>query len=250
MTLRSLLRRYLSLLHTNYLYHISLRNLAVRSILRHSLSHCQWVLSLSFGFEVGYGLPTRMVLGNDLVAPYQPIIVEDHPSLQQPSPRLLDGLVLPCYWYPITGMFPFLRSFHILTSILAPVDLSQKLWDSDVGARDALSSFIIEYCLNDAFCFHFRNDHTIIFDDSRDERWSVVLAHLLNRKCVSAPANPLCKFVCDVLSAIRPSNLLCSLLPVAYQNKLVPLQNSSLCSGSNGLYAATTCPRRELQSKL
>ena len=112
-------------------------------------------------------------------------------------------------------MFPFLHSFHILISILAPVDLSQKLWDSDVGARDALSSFVIECYLNDAFHFDSWDDHAIVFDDSRDERRIVVLAHLLNGKCVSAPANPSCKLVCEAPSAIRPSNPLCLPLLVA-----------------------------------
>ena len=141
--------------------------------------------------------------------------------------------------------------FHVLITIPAPVDLSQKLWDPDVGARDALLSFVIECCLNDAFCFDLWNDHAIVFDDLHDERWIVVLAHLLNGKCVSAPPNPSCKlFARDALSTIRLSNLLCSSLLVAHQNKSIPLQVSSLCCRSISLYTTTAYPGRELQSKL
>ena len=57
-------------------------------------------------FEVGYGLPADMVLGNDWVAPCQPTLVEDHSSLQQPSLQLLDSLAPPHYWYPVVGMSP------------------------------------------------------------------------------------------------------------------------------------------------
>ena len=62
-----------------------------------------------------------------------------------------------------------LHLFRVLIAIPAPVDLSQKLWDPDVGARDALSLFVIECCLNDAFCFDLWNDHAIVFDDLHDE---------------------------------------------------------------------------------
>ena len=107
-----------------------------------------------------------------------------------------------------------LHLFRVLIAIPAPVDLSQKLWDPDVGARDALSSFVIECCLNDAFCFDSWNDHAIVFDDLHDERRIVVLAHLLNGKYVSAPLDPSCKlFACDAPSTTHLSNLLCSSLP-------------------------------------
>ena len=91
----------------------------------------------------------------------------------------------------------------------------------------------------------------MVFDDLHDERRIVVLAHLLNGKCVSAPPNPSCQpFARDDPSTIHLSNLLCSLLLVAHQNKSIPLQVFPLCCGSIGLYAITAYPGRELQSKL
>ena len=145
----------------------------------------------------------------------------------------------------------FLCLFRVLIAIPAPVELSQKLWDPDVGARDALSSFVIECCLNDAFCFDLWNEHAIVFDDLYDEQRIAVLAHLLNGKCISAPSNPSCKlFARDAPSMIHLSNLLCSSLLVTHQNKSIPLQVFSLCCGSIDLSATTAYPGRESQSKL
>ena len=48
--------------------------------------------------------------------------------------------------------------------ISAPEDLSPKLQVPDAAARDALSSFLDEYCVNDIFYIDFLNVHAIVCD--------------------------------------------------------------------------------------
>ena len=59
--------------------------------------------------------------------------------------------------------------FRTLVTVLTLIELYQKLWDSDVGVWDVLSSFVIECCLDDTFRFDSWNDHVIVFGDSRDD---------------------------------------------------------------------------------
>jgi hypothetical protein len=47
------------------------------------------------------------------------------------------------------------------SSKLAPVDLFQQLRDSDMRARNALSSFLAGCCLDETFCFILLNDHAM-----------------------------------------------------------------------------------------
>ena len=144
-----------------------------------------------------------------------------------------------------------LSLFARSSSLVAPVDLYQKLRGSDAGARDAFSSFVNECHLNDAFCFDLLNDHAIAFNNSRDERQTAILTHLLNGKCASIPSTPLCKSLAhEYPSMVHLSYLLQSLLLAAHQNKLIPPEIFVLSCASIGLLATTTRPVRELQSKL
>jgi len=133
-------------------------------------------------FTAGYDLPAGVVLGSDWVVPCQPIPLEGQSSLQQPMPHFLDRLPPPHRWYPVA----------------APIDLSQKLWGPEMGARDALSSIVTECYINDMFCSDLLYDHAIApISDSDGERRAAVLAHLLNGKCVSKPSIPSFDFIAD-----------------------------------------------------
>jgi len=99
------------------------------------------------------------------------------------------------------------------------------IYDRDVAARDALSSFLNECCANDMFCFDLLNDHAIIpAHDSPNDHRDAVLAHLLNRKCVSTTCTPSCKLLPhDSLSTTHLSHRLCTLLLDAYQSNMIAL---------------------------
>ena len=200
-------------------------------------------------FAVGYALPAD-VLGNDWIVPYRPIFLECSP-LPQPMPHSLDGLEPPHFWYTGAGSSLSLRLLRVLTASLAPVDLSQKIWDSNAGAFDAFLSLITECYLNNAFCFDLLNDHAIALNDACDERRVAVLVHLLNGSCALVPSTPSCKLLArGASSTTHLSYRLCSLLLTAHQNAPVPVEISSLCCGSIGLHATTTTPGHELRSKL
>ena len=183
--------------------------------------------------------------------PCQPVLPEDHSSLPRITSYLLDSLEPPHHWYSVAGLSSPPALFARSSSLVAPVDLYQKLWGSDIGARDAFSPFVTECHLNDAFRFNLLNDRAIALNDSRDEWQTAVLAHLLNGKCASIPSTPSRWLLAhDDPSTVHLSYLLQSLLPAPRQNELIPLEIFVLFRASIGLLIATTRPVRELQSKL
>jgi len=193
-------------------------------------------------FAVGYGLFADVILGIDWRVPCQPIPLNDHDAtLQSPTPHLLDSLTPPHFWYPVAGLF---LSLHLLRTLTVLSDLSRKLHGSDVRARDALSSSITECCRNDAFCFVLFNDHEIALDASCDEQQAIVLAHIFNRECASAPSTPSCKlFTRGASSTFHLSPVFCSLLLASYRNKLnITLDDFTLSCTSVGLYPTTVSP--------
>jgi len=66
---------------------------------------------------VGYGLTSEVVLGDDWVAPCQPVLTKDHSTIQQPPPTLLDRLSAPHQWYRIPGssLNPIYTRIHTYT---------------------------------------------------------------------------------------------------------------------------------------
>ena len=50
----------------------------------------------------------------------------------------------------------------MLTSLSAPVDLPLDLGGPDLVTRDALSSFLGEFCTDHTFCLDLFNDHAIV----------------------------------------------------------------------------------------
>ena len=118
------------------------------------------------------------------------------------------------------GFYPSARAYPY-TSILAPQDLSQILWDFIVEARDALSPFLGECCTNDMFCIDFLNDHSIVPTNNLPHNCrDAALVHLLNGKCMSTLHVASCKIIArDSLSATHLSHVLHTLLLDAYQKK-------------------------------
>ena len=96
-------------------------------------------------FVVGYNLPADIVLGADWIPACRPVLDEDHASL-----AIIRG---PSTTTPVSrafASFPYSRS--TLTHHSAPVDLAQKIWGTNMDAREALSS-PINKCYNDKmFC--------------------------------------------------------------------------------------------------
>ena len=120
-------------------------------------------------FVVGHGLPADAVFGNDWAVPRQPVLLT-HPYSNLNRDRWMAShhhiVDTPSQVQPCSS-----HSLHILIIRLAPVGSSQRLWGPDVGALDALSSFLTECRVNDMLCFILFDEHTIgLVGDSCGER--------------------------------------------------------------------------------
>jgi hypothetical protein len=193
---------------------------------------------------VGHGSPADATFENDRADSHQPVLLTHSYNN------------LNCdHWMPsryrnadtLSQVRPHLFcSLRILTVRLVPVDLSQRPWGPGVGARDALSPFLNERCINDMICFILFDDHPVaLICNPRGEQRAAVLVHFLGGKRVLAPSS--CSLVMrDASSTIKLPHLPCSLLPAANQNKLFSFCAFSPCRRSSGLHAATASPGREL----
>ena len=110
----------------------------------------------------------------------------------------------------------------MLTSPSAPVDLSLDLGGPDLVTRDALSSFLGEFCTDYTFCLDLFNDHALVPTvDLHNNRRDVARTRLLNGKFIPSSTSPHRQlFAHEVLSTIELSHLLCALLFGAYRQDL------------------------------
>ena len=56
-------------------------------------------------FSVSYGLTSDLVLGNDWLAPCEPILADDRSRILKPLPSTVDHLLPPNSWHPTKRLF-------------------------------------------------------------------------------------------------------------------------------------------------